>query len=276
MLSHLTWRLVRRVLILSLAAVTAVYGFHPGIASALPPGPCTLFNEGQEIFVPGEGWWKCGCVIVDDPEPGGDDNICAWIPSKRPDPVPQTGRLQVPFVGFGYNVAGRSGLFATGRTESAVFSVNENSWSDVVNQPPGELALRTRLMKWNNGWQQCGVAPSNGGYIYNTATTSAIGWAPTWTQRPCGSGYYENWTDTFAWEGGAWRGGTVYSDYFNWLLPTLRVASAGATKPPSEKAARPPAEPPPPPNSSRGVAVAAPAGNGFWQLPSGDKPPSIG
>ena len=86
-------------------------------------------------------------------------------------------------------------------------------------------------MKWNGTtglWNQCRAT----GYAINSVSSWAIGWAPNWGTAPCGNGYYENWTDAHAWDAGAWRGGTVYSDYFTWLLPAFAAVGTDQLGPP--------------------------------------------
>ena len=75
------------------------------------------------------------------------------------------------------------------------------------NLSEGKLALRLQLWKWTGSqWAVC--ADTN--WMYNTATAWRMDFQG-WTTL-CGSAYYGNMTNAFAWIGN-WIGGGMWSGY---------------------------------------------------------------
>ena len=79
---------------------------------------------------------------------------------------------------------------------------------DRVTQPPGDLRVRTTIQHYNGSWITC----RDTGYAYNTV--SSFGWrvgVSMGTAPDCGTGYYRSWGYASVFEGGAWRGGTIFT-----------------------------------------------------------------
>lgn len=196
----------------------------------------------DQVAQDGNGdWFVCICVDVVDPEDNDPDVVCDWvmIPDSSADPN-RAGRLQVHEVRWNFDVFGTSSISRTsGISDSTVWSVDDDSWSRVVNKPPGYLAVRAMLNKWNgSAWTVC----RDTGYIYNSVTTYGLGIGPRYNRfGECGAGYYGNNSGTFVYHDGAWRGGTVWSGYTYEFNPTFLAASG------SSKAAAGTPPPPGPP-----------------------------
>jgi hypothetical protein len=169
--------------------------------------------------------WDCRCVSF------GEIGWCAWI-AREAASSKNKGRIQLKYDGPNLNVVGNSSIFGDFRVlDSDIFAINDVAGP--ANQPPNEIRLRTRLMRWDgiSTWQQCRTT----NYVQNSVTTWGLGMAPNWGTAPCGTGLYENFTDGFVLEGGAWRGGTVFSGYFNWLLPLAAAGADAAALPPGHR-----------------------------------------
>lgn len=83
-------------------------------------------------------------------------------------------------------------------------------------RPPGYLAVRAELYKWNASQSQWQICRDSGGYAYNPESAHSIyiynyfGGYP-----PCGSGYYGTIAYSFEYNGD-WHGGPMWSG-FHWL-----------------------------------------------------------
>ena len=189
-------------------------------AEARPDYKCWALTQDQIVFVPGEGYWLCVCLSFEDPSED-PDVICDWII------VPQSsywgeGIIYVPHNGEPLNVGGASSISGnTGINDSSAYSFDDSNWEPgVITQPPGELAVRNTLWKWNGqSWQVC----RDSGFVYNQVTNYAINVSRQWGVHPCGYGYYENVTSAFAWHQAAssWKGGGIPSGPLYWIPPGL-------------------------------------------------------
>lgn len=80
--------------------------------------------------------------------------------------------------------------------------------ADRRSQPAGEWRTRLVIQRYNGGWGTC----RDTGYVYST--TSANGWLAGLDMgitADCGAGTYRTWGIGAFLEGGAWRGGSIYS-----------------------------------------------------------------
>lgn len=235
-----TWRLLPVAASISIGATAVSWGPHGGAPKAAAERPnykCWALTQGHLVQT-GEGWFFCICVEI--PDPGEDpDIICDWIGENSRSQT--RGRVQVPYNGPS-NVGGSSTILGIpNETISFTWNFDDNNWDDGHTQPPGELAVRSQLMKWNGqSWQVC----RDTGYIYNSVTTYGLGVIGHWIDRPCGNAYYENWTSSFAWDNGnaQWKGGTIFSGFFLWNSGSS--PSSVPTAPPPDNADRASSAPP--------------------------------
>jgi hypothetical protein len=232
---------------ISAGAATIPMHAEPAAANR-PAAPCDEDFEGITATTD-EGTFLCECITV--PNGATPDMFCDWIGYSRSD-VNTRGNLRVPYNGA-LNVGGSSTIFGNiGETWSYTWSFIRNNWDDGVGQPPGELSTRTRLMKWDGqAWATC----RDTGFVYNElAGTFGLGLRASWGDRPCGTAQYQNVTSSFAWEVGAWRGGTVNSGSFYWdpITPIAPEAPGASMSP---QAVRPsPSGPPPLTPAEAGIA----------------------
>ena len=80
--------------------------------------------------------------------------------------------------------------------------------ADRISQPTGELRTRIVIQRYATGWSTC----RDSGYQYST--TVATGWLAgidMGSVADCGAGTYRTWGTGAFYQGGAWRGGTLFT-----------------------------------------------------------------
>lgn len=80
--------------------------------------------------------------------------------------------------------------------------------ADRISQPTGELRSRIVIQRYAAGWSTC----RDSGYRYST--TVATGWLAgldMGSLADCGAGTYRTWGAGAFYQGGAWRGATLFT-----------------------------------------------------------------
>lgn len=77
---------------------------------------------------------------------------------------------------------------------------------DRINQPAGELRVRTVLQEFTSSWTTC----RDTGFAYsNTTSWSLVGGIDMGGSPDCGAGIYRTWGTGQLFQGGAWRGSSL-------------------------------------------------------------------
>lgn len=210
---------VRRVLAVAIfISASVVWSVAPATtlaAGSLDPPPdslCGLNDEGSKAPHPVDGvHWECICH-----EPKTSDDDCWW--EVRNDNAAQGSRsFAVVYSSSTYGCLNVSAVLVSqyfgGPTNSGVGSGFGETYSCDQRgnkyQPAGEYRLQAVLERWNGSvW----VPETPLGYHYNASTTLGTSDGYDMGGVPDGGNGTYRLSSTFAWwEGGAWRGGTLWA-----------------------------------------------------------------
>lgn len=111
--------------------------------------------------------------------------------------------------GCSYGTVGLTGVGGAG-ADSVVRTYRWpcRTGADRISQPTGELRARVVIQRYAAGWTTC----RDSGYLYST--TVATGWLAgldMGSLADCGAGIYRAWGAGAFFQGGAWRGGTLFT-----------------------------------------------------------------